>query len=129
MDLHQVERRHLEVRQAALHVLRQVFAVVAFLDVRIRAAPDLGGYPKRIATLAPQASQESFAVPVAIDVRRVEEVDAQIQRAMQAAHGLGIIHLTPGATDGPGAETDAGNFEAGSTECFVLHGADYRSSP
>jgi hypothetical protein len=122
VQLNQVERRNLEVPEAALDVLGQIVAVVALFDVRTRAAPDLGGYPERITALAAQASQESFAVAVAIDVRRVEEVDAEIQRAMQAAHCFGIIHLTPGAADGPGTETDAGDLEAGSTECFVLHG-------
>src|SRR4030095_4617111 len=57
-----------------------------------------------------------------IDLRGIEEVDAQVQGAMQAAHGLGIVYLAPGAADGPGAEADAGDFEAGTAERFVLHG-------
>src|SRR6185369_5830524 len=37
--------------------------------------------------------------------------------------------LAPGAADGPCTETDAGNFVAGSTECFVLHGSVISNCP
>ena len=121
VKLDQVERRDLEILEAALHVPSQVYAVVAFPDMRTRAASDLGGHPERIASLAPQPGEQSFAVTVAIDVSGIEEIDAEVQRAVQAAHCLSIIHLTPGATDGPGTETDRGHGHAGPSKRLVVH--------
>ena len=82
-------------------------------NVRVEPPPGLGRDIKRFAALSAESGKQLFAPPIAVHICRVEEIDAQVQRAMQAAHGLGIVELSPGAADGPRAEADGGNVVAG----------------
>ena len=87
MQLQQVERLYTEVLEAALDEGREVFAVVARRGVRIEPAAGLGGDVDRLAPGAPASLAISrVAAPVAVDVRRVDEVDAQVDRLVRASN-------------------------------------------
>ena len=74
------------------------------------------------ASPAQRQAEQLLAVTGAVDIRRVPEGDAHIQRAVNGAHGLRVIHLSPasrlalrvgeGAADGPGAQAESAHFEA-----------------
>ena len=50
--------------------------------MRVGATANLGRDPKRLTAFSSQARQQPFAVTVAVYVGGIEEIDAQLERAM-----------------------------------------------
>jgi hypothetical protein len=64
---------------------------------------------------------------VGIDVSGIKEIDPGFKTDVDEATGFGYVRLAPGfeevatATEGAGAETECGYFEAGASEKSVFH--------
>jgi hypothetical protein len=74
------------------------------------------------------AASEGFAdlvLGIAIDVGRVEEIDTQVQGAMDELDGIGLGLHTAGVNvsdaDTHATKSNGGNFEAGSAESAFFH--------
>ena len=121
MQLQQVNRVRVQVSQAALDERREVRMVVALRRLFRQPAPGLGGDVKRLLPLAAQFCQQPFTPPVAVNVRRVEEIHAAVQRGMERGERFAVVHFPPGAADGPRPKTDFGNFPAGASQFAIIH--------
>src|SRR5271167_114634 len=66
---------------------------------------------------------EALAAAIAVDVGRVDEVDAVIQGSMHHAHRVVVCDTAPTASDLPGAEADFGNLESSLAEVTIVHRA------
>src|SRR6266705_6661893 len=87
----------------------------------IETAAGFGSDIERFAALGTQLGQQSFTAPVAVNIGRVEEIDAPIQRAMQRGEGILIINGAPLGADCPGAEANRGHLPAGTSQFAILH--------
>jgi len=80
-------------------------------------------------------AEDFFRSAAGVHVGGVKEVDAGFEADVDEATGLGNVGLTPGfeveelaaATEGAGAETECGYFEAGASQKTIFH--DYPSLP
>ena len=107
MELQQVEGLDAQVLQAPLDEGREVLVVVAFRGVGIEASSGLGGDEDLLVrTVFEEASDQLLAPPVAVDVRRVEEVHPEVDRPVQGGVGVVLADGAPLAPEGPGAEAD-----------------------
>ena len=77
----------------------------------------------RAAPRAPATEQRDQALrsPVPVDVRRVEERHAGVDRGVQRRQGLRLVGLAPAAADRPRAVADLGDVPAGLPEASRLH--------
>ncbi len=73
--------------------------------------------------LAQDLGDEFFAAAVAVAGGGVDEVDAEIERAVKRGERVGVGLCAPGAADGPGAEADFREVEGMSAEGPMFHGA------
>ena len=76
-------RLHVQVLQAAFHERGQVLAVISIRRVRLQPAPGLGRHIDGFLALPPQFRHQALAPPVSIDVRRVDEIDPQVDGPLQ----------------------------------------------
>src|SRR5690606_14694023 len=76
-----------------------------------------------------QTRDQPLTAPIAIDIGRVDEVDAAVDGGVQRAHRLGIVCCAPEATDGPRAETDARDRHVGAAQPPVFHFLHYGDGP
>ena len=84
--------------------------------MRIEPPAGLGGDVDRLARpFALQLGDQPLTAPVAVDVRRVDEVDARVDGLMQHGHRLFVVYLTPTAADRPRAKAHIGHLHAGSS--------------
>ena len=121
MQLQQVNRVGLQVLKAAFDKRREILTIVTVGSVRIEPATRLGGNVKFVLPLPAQFRQQPFAVAVTIDIRRVEEIHAAVERGVQRGERFLVVHLAPRAADGPRAKADFRNLPAGTTEFAVFH--------
>ena len=112
MQLQQVDRVGFQVFQAAFDKRGEVGAVVTVRRVRVEPAAGLGGDVKFFLPLLAQFGQQPFAVAVAIDVRRVEEIHAAVERGVERGERFLVVHIAPRAADGPRAKADFRNLPA-----------------
>jgi hypothetical protein len=63
--------------------LGQVGAIVAASGVRVQSSPGFGGYIKRLTAFFAKLRKQAFAASVAVDIGGIEEVNSQIQGAVQ----------------------------------------------
>ena len=107
MQLQQLDGVRFEVSQAAIHPLGQVRPRIPVNHLLWQAPARLGCDVDRVArTFSPEAGHETLAAAVSIHIRRVDEVDARIDRRVQGGHRLLVVHGSPIAANRPGAETD-----------------------
>jgi hypothetical protein len=83
VELDEIQRVGGEVREASLDEGGEVFAVVARSDMGVEAATGLRGNDDGLAAIASERGDEPLAPAIAIDVGRVEEVDAEIHGAVE----------------------------------------------
>ena len=121
MQLQQVNRVRFQVSQAAFDEGREVDAIVTVRGVWIEPAARLGGDVKFFLPLLSQFCHQPFAAAVAIDIRGVEEIHAAVERGVEGGERFLIVHVTPGAADGPRAKADFRNLPAGSSEFSIFH--------
>src|SRR5262249_30544863 len=82
VQLQQVERVGVEVAKASLDERGQMLAIVPFGHMRAQSPPGFRGHNDRLLPLAPEPGDEPLRVPVPVDVRRIEKVDAKVRGAM-----------------------------------------------
>src|ERR1022692_1478110 len=75
----------------------------------------------RFGTFPHHLADEPFTVPIAIHVGGVDEVDAEINRAVKGGQRFAVIHGAPCSTDGPRAEADFGNLPTRSPQIPIAH--------
>ena len=121
MQLQQIDRVRIQVLQAALNPRRKILAAVAFRYLLGQAASSLGGDVKLLLPFPAQFCHQPFAVAVAVNVCRVEEIHATVECGVQRSKGFLVVHIAPGAADGPRAETDFRDLPARATEFTIFH--------
>src|SRR5215207_1500840 len=107
MELQQVQGIDPKVLQATLDEGRQVVVIVSFRNVRIEATSGLGRDQYFIVwSVLQETTDELLAASVAVYVRRVEKVHAEVDRAVKRGVGGVIAHSAPVAPEGPDAEAE-----------------------
>src|ERR1700733_1769437 len=125
-----------------LHIIRLAIDTANIGVRRIADNPKLRGQHNLIAFALDRASDELFILVRSIDIGGVEKVDAQFERPMNSRNRLGVIASRVKLRHTHAAQTDGGNFEAGTSKIarfhsgfpFIRKGTEYwkkngRSSP
>jgi hypothetical protein len=107
--------------KAALDEASEVRLVVAGGVMRVEPTPGFGGDVEGLAAFLPQPCNQAFAVAVPVHVCGVEEVDTQVEGAVERAEAFLVVDLAPGAADGPAPHADHRNVEARSSQRSILH--------
>ena len=97
----------------------------------VEVAASLGREEDLIADVVQRRTEQGFGVAVAVHVRRVEEVAAELERPPDRTRGLrvvrGAVRVTERiATNCPSPETDLADRESGAAERAAVHAS---SSP
>jgi hypothetical protein len=121
VKLHQVEAIRGQVAQAVFDEAREVPLVVSIRGVRREAAPRLGGDKDLRLAIALQLRNQPLAPSHAVDIGRVDEVDAAVDRRVQRGERLGIVHISPASSDRPRAKTDLRHLPAGTAQLAIIH--------
>ena len=121
MQLQQVNTIRGQILEAAIEPGRQVFPAVAARFLHLEAASGLGGDVERLAAFLAEPGEQLFAVAVAINIRRVEKIDPQVQAAMQRRQGILVIDRSPGAADGPGPKADGRDLPSRPSQFAIFH--------
>src|ERR671912_211475 len=107
VELQQVQGFDPEVVQATLDEGREVVVIVSFRSVGIQASSGLGRDQDLIVrAVLHELGDYLLAASVAVDVRRIEEVHPEVDRAVQSGVGVVLTYSTPVAPECPGAEAD-----------------------
>ena len=83
MQLQQIDRIGVQVGKTALHKGSEVLAIVTFGHMGREAPTGFGSDIELLAPLLAKLRQKSLASAITVNVGSVEEVDAEIQRAVQ----------------------------------------------
>ena len=122
MELEEIDRLDFEVREAAVDPCGQVVPAVSFTRLLRQAASGLGRDPNRVPRpLAPQLRDQPLAASVAVDVCRIDEVDAVVDRRMQRRHRGRIVYRAPAPADRPCAKPDSRNVHVGTAKPPLFH--------
>src|SRR5437763_16462595 len=90
--------------------------------MRIETPPRLRGYINRVAWPARfELRDQPFASSIPMDIRRVDEVHATVDRTMQRRQRLRIVHIAPRPADRPGAEGDFRDIPPRAAERAIVH--------
>jgi hypothetical protein len=120
VDVVEVDVVGLQPAQAGLdgapHVDAGQAALVASVTGRVG---DLGGQHPALAGVFERAADHLLGLAVGVDVGRVDEVDAGLERVIDDAPRLRLIGR---AAEHHGAEAELGDLHAAVTEHAVLHG-------
>ena len=91
----------------------------------VGAAAHLGGDGDvGVGSLAQQPADESLAAAVAVDIGRVEERHAGVDRRVQNAHRVVLADVAPVGPELPAAQTDHRDRATGPAESACLHDVD-----
>lgn len=102
VQLQQVKRVGVQVEQAALDETGQVLAIVATGNVGVEPPTRFGRHNKLFASQLARSGDQLFRAAIAVDIRRINEVDAQVYGAMQRCNRGSVIGVAPGiAADAP----------------------------
>src|SRR5580698_2759774 len=131
MELLQIDAVHLQVPQAVLRTANYVFVRedLFYTDARLGRPllvqrRDLGGDVDSLFRLARNAAHQLFAVAVAIGQRRVDEVDSQIDSAVQGAEGFIVVSTLPQrSSDAPSAIAYVTDGKASLSKRAIFHPA------
>src|SRR6185437_16420921 len=89
----------------------------------VNVVADLGGVHDRVAHAGERARELPLAAAVAVGVGGVEKGDAAVVRVAQQRDGLVVAFPAPPVRgDGPEAESDFGDGNAGGGEDSMVHG-------
>src|SRR6185503_15056243 len=97
-------------------------------DARLRgplpvAGRDLRGDVDALRALAHNPTDHALAAPVAVGERGVDEVDAEVDGAVERLDRLVVVGASPlRAADAPGAVADLRDLESGCSKRAMLHG-------
>ncbi|MNT55633.1 hypothetical protein D3C72_1928820 [compost metagenome] len=132
MDLIEVDVVQLQARQALLHAIQDVHArIAARIHARAGLAEHLRGDHHVVARhlqIAQRLAGDDFGTAFRINVRRVDEVDARLQRPAHQPVGvflLQVADLAPQlalAAKGHGAQAEFRDEKACAAEFLVSHG-------
>ena len=86
MQLEEIDDRSVEVAQTALHERREVLAVVARRGVWLQAASRFRRHHDLLAPVTTYLCDQPFRTPVAVDVRRVDEIDTEVDCAVKCTY-------------------------------------------
>ena len=106
VELDQIERFGVQVRQAALDETGQVFGGIAVRDMRIEPPPGFRRHADCFGPLPEHLRDQALAVPVAVHVGGVDKVHAQVDCAVERGNRLAIVHAAPRAANRPRAKAD-----------------------
>jgi hypothetical protein len=110
VELHQVERLDAEIGKAAVDEGLDVSSGVAVGNMRIEPTSGLGGDEGPFAAAFLQDRRNNLlGAAIAVDVRRIDEGDAAIERGVERALAVFLADIAPGAADLPGAKADLRN--------------------
>jgi hypothetical protein len=119
----------LEAAQTAFDLAAQVITRGAFVVRAVAHAEGGLGRDKCLIAIAFEGfAEDLFGATVAVDVRGVEEIDADFKTDVEQMAGFFYVSGAPCAkeisiaTEGSGAEAEDGDFEAGASEDSVFHG-------
>ena len=88
--------------------------------VGVHREEGLGGEDVAVArTVAERLAEKGFGGAIAIDVGGVDEVDAFVERGVEAAPGA--VGLDPDAVGQPRAKRDVGNDKVAAAELALVH--------
>jgi predicted transcriptional regulator len=122
VKLQQIDGLHFEVAQASIDPVREVRAAVAVRRLRRQAPARLRRHVDRLAgAFPPQPRYQALAAAIAVDVCRVDEIHAAVDRGVERPHRLLVVHRAPGAADGPGAKTDRRHGETRAAQHPIFH--------
>src|SRR5271165_956928 len=127
MKLQQVQGIGREISQTVFNPRGQVFTGVAFDRLPRQAATRLGGNNDFIFAVLLQASDQTFAAAVAVDVSGIDKIDTGVDCLVQSGESIFVGNVPPRTANGPGAEADLRDFPTGATERAVVHQACFRS--
>ena len=102
------------------------------MDVAVvEVAAHLGRDEDLVADVVQRRAEQRFGVPVAVHVRGVEEVAAELERPADGARRFGVVGSAVRvaervAADRPGSEADLADRESGAAEGAAVHAS---SSP
>ena len=117
VELDEVERLDLEVFQAPVDPAAEVLVAVAGDRLLRQAAAglggdeDVGGSPR-----LQDLGDDPLRAAVAIDVGRVDEGDAGVERGVERRDRVALLDLAPAPADRPGAEPDLADAAAGASK-------------
>ena len=133
VKLEEIELVRPKVGAAGGHVFAEIFFRVAILGAVVgRRRPfarggrsfcgdeDAFGFAG-CPTVAEDLGDELFAAAVAVAGGRVDEVAAEVERAVERGERIGVGLRAPRAADGPGAEADLGAVEGMLAERAEVH--------
>ena len=115
VQLQQVDAFDAEVAQAAVDEAGEIALVVSVRRVRRETSARFRCHNDLLGAFTHYFADEPFAVPIPVHVGGVDEVDAEINRAMERRQRLAVIHGSPGSADGPRAKADFRNLPTGTT--------------
>ena len=134
VQLEQVDAFRAQLAQAPLQPLAQVGGAEALLDIVVgtwRPVARGGRYLRRdidslvAAAVLEDLRDDPFAAPIAIALRRVDEIAAEVQGPVQRGDGILVGLASPATADGPAAEADFRYVPAQTPEGAVFHCSDY----
>src|SRR5580704_1783368 len=121
-----------EISQTVFHPIRQVLSAVPRFDLLGKSPACFGCDDELFFVLLLEFSDEPFAPPVAVNVRRIYKIHTAFHRFMQCSQRFLVRYFSPRATDRPRPEADVRNLPAGPSECSIPHRSvtsHYWSSP
>ena len=123
VDLVEIDRVNAEPRQAGLDLAADRVPLEAVHHAAAAAVeqPGLGEHVRAPLDALQRAAHDPLRVPEAVDSRRVDPVDTELQRPLDRGHRLGVVLRAPAelpvpAPDRPRAEPDTGDLQAGPAE-------------
>src|ERR1700722_6850097 len=127
--LDEIERIDFQVFQAALDPGGQVRRGIAGDVLRRQPPARFGGDERPLAAPALQrARDQPFGMPVAIDIRRIDESDAERERFVERREGVAFVDMAPIGADRPGAEADFTHLSLCAPKYFRTHACPIGSS-
>src|SRR5258706_1059928 len=130
VQLQQVDAFRAQFTQAPFQPLPQIGGAVAFLDIVVgtrwpaaRGRRNLRGHiDTLIAAPFPEDLRDDPLAPsIAVALRRVDKIAAEVQGPVQRSDGILVRLASPAASDGPAAEADLRHLPAETSEAAVFH--------
>ena len=130
MHLIDIDVVRLETTQRILKLMENALARGVAFDFATRPVQsDFGGEDNAISTttLAEGLAHDLFGAPVAVNGRRVDQIDPMVKRSMNGANGLLIFGSAPHpAAHGPGAKCNSGTNNVCTLDFDVVeHGCPF----
>ena len=123
IDVDVINPQPLERAVAGLaHVLRPAVYAPSPLTVRAAHESELRGHPHFVTPAADRLADQLLVGERAVGVRRVEQINPQIQGPVDGRDGLGLVCRPVGIAHTHAAEPHRGDDQTLLAESFLLHG-------